>query len=199
MKKFKFQHPTDKVLIFVLVLIIGLLTAILWDFGQKLDILWKQDQNTPAMNLDVKVYIQSALKGLYASPTVTDPLQSRVYMPEAQIYLPLSDLSRNLMYNYQAADKALNSPAQAIINTGQNINHLANSFADVPCLQRMVSFTINQKGDNINNGHLAGSVTLKDSRILYLYDNNSPGCDKFWFPGRGASDIVALLKQAQSY
>jgi len=205
MKKLKFQHPTNKVLIFLVVMLIGLLTAVIWDFGQKIDILWRQNiisanfySSTGATTIDIKVYIQNAEKGLYSDQTVVDPIGERVYIPEARIYLPLTDLSRNLLYNYEAADSTQNTPAQVSINTSFNINRLVNTFADVPCAERMAGFSINKKDGELVGNHFSGSMVLQDGRTLYLFTNVTDSCANYWGPDNPDA-IVNLLKQAQSY
>lgn len=201
MKKFKFRHPTDRLLIFILTITIGLMAAIMMFFGWQINLLndelrgygnLKEQQQTGLAFFPIKTLVASAVSNLYSLQPVTDPLTQRVYIPEARIYLPLSDDSRNLVYSHQPADSR--SPAQFSFNTKQNIGMLMSDWDEVPCIQRIAGFSIDQNQYD-QEGKSAGSIKLADGRTLYLF-KNSAVCQR---PGYDPAGLINLLKQAKSY
>lgn len=205
MKKFSFRHPTNKVLIGILVLIIAMQTALLWFYGSKIQLLDnvingvgspQQRMQTSLGAFPLKVYIQEANKDLYSNSGVVDPINQRVYFPELKIYLPLTQTARNLRYNYYSGDASSSLPPQAQFNTNTNIGRLVNQFSDAPCQQRLVTVSVNSKTDI--GERLSGFTKLKDGRTLYFYENSNSSCNNFWVDNTPAS-IVNNLKQAQSY
>lgn len=204
--KFKFKHPTEKVLIFILLLIIGLQVVVLWDFGQKINTLWTEvngvdnsgtNQVDGISGFPLKVYIQDAVKGVYSLEPVVDPLKSVIYLPEVRISLPLRANSRDIRYNYEPASSV--SPAQVAVSTNHQLNNLVANFSDVTCAQRMVGFNVDKKDGFASGGKYAGSAELADGRTLHFWVNeNSASCLQFW-GDKTQQDILNLLKQAVSY
>lgn len=201
MRKLKIAHPTEKILIFILVCIIGLMAAILWYFGQKIDTLWAQNgndgPNKNSMSHEMKFYIQSAVQSLYNSQPSTDAQQQRLYLPEARIYLPLNAHSRTIVYRYEAGDK--DTPEQIVLTTTANTNALPSTFNDVPCIQRNATFLINSQDGTYADGKLISSVNLADGRILYIHKKENGNCnDLIWADG-DPDKIIELMMQAKSY
>lgn len=200
MKKFKFRHPTNRLLVGVLVLIVGLNVAVLWYYGQKINTLWLQNGNdTPsAMTTDVKFYIKSAIGSLYNSEPATDVAQSRLYVPEAKIYLPLTNYSRAIVYRYDSGPDST-IPASITMTSKSNINAMPVSFADVPCMQRHLTININNSNSQFADGKLISTVKLSDTRTLYIYKHDEGACStEIW--GEGDPDkLLTLVKQAKSY
>ncbi len=203
--RIKYRHPTERLLIFILLIIIGLMSAILWSFGQRLNILDDQTNGTGSLAhqqetglgwFPIKIYIQNAERGFYSLEPVADPSKNVVYLPEARISLPLSAESRDLRYNYEA--RSSGSPAQVLVSTTQILNKSISNFADVTCEQRVIGFSIDQKDGFTAGGKYAGSISLSDGRILYFWLNDTKFCQNFWGDGT-QSDILGVLKQAQSY
>jgi hypothetical protein len=209
MKKFKLGHPTEKLLIFIIVMLIGLVAAILWFYGYQLNILWQQngngnlfgsnqqDTNQP-VSADLKFYLQSAVKSLYNSQPVTDPVQQKVYFPEARFYVPYSDYARTVVYRYTDASGSV--PAGGTFTTSFNTTILPTTFRDVPCIQRNVSLVVDNNDRNYGEGNFVKSVKLADGRTLHIYqqDNKKDCTDLKWQAG-STDPLVKLLEQAKSY
>lgn len=202
MKKFKLVHPTEKMLIFILILIIGLMSALIAFFGWRINLLENtlygygnsnQQQVTGLSWVPIRLQIQDAVKGVYSLETVTDPNQQKVYIPEARIYLPLSNSSRSLVYNHFEADGS--EPAQFSFNTSQNLNQLPKNFDEVPCLQRVAGFSVNNS-EKRYEGEPAGNLKLADGRTLYFWKNTAK-CERG--EAYDSTSMVNLLKQAKSY
>jgi hypothetical protein len=202
MKKPKLQHPSEKVLILLLVIIIGLLVSVLWYYGDKINILWAQNgnnasqQNNATINTDLRFYIQSSLKSLYQNQAVIDPVQKRVYVPEANLYMPLNSATRKIVYFY--SDKTQDSPAQLEFATSSLINTLPVTFNDVPCLQRHI--TVSVDSTQTIDGNFIASKKLEDGRTLNIYRHQEGDCtDERWSIVYSSQDIIGALQQAHSY
>jgi hypothetical protein len=207
MKKFKFKHPTDKMLIFILVLIIGLLTSILGFFGWRINLLESSVYCKPTENsqqsclgwFPIKVYIQDAVKGVYADEGVVDAKENRVYFPELRVYLPLSQPARDLRYNHTAGDNSDSKnpwPEQSQFTSFSTLNTPLQDWNDIPCIQQEVTVSINAVSQTDQTA--SGSLKLNDGRTLYFYENTDKSCQVFW-NGNQPNQIVQLLKQAKSY
>jgi hypothetical protein len=200
MKKIKIQYPTDRVLIFISLMLIAALLSVLWFYGEKINILWQQNGNNnnqrggePALTADIRFYIQSAVKSLYNSVPVTDVSQQRVYFPEARFYVPYSDYARTVVYRFDNDS----SGGNGFFTSNFNTNIMPGSFDDVPCIQRNVNIVVNSKAGG--NGDFVKSVKLADGRMLNLFNRDSRACsDEKWNQG-DTSKVVSLLGQAKSY
>lgn len=197
MKSKFFRHPTEKILIFILIAILGLFAAILWDYGQHINNLQTQNDITQRENFAVKVYVQDADKGLYRNSGVVDPLTSRVYIPEIKVYLPLGQTTRDLRYFSDATNG--NQATEAEFSSATSLNRLVNSFAEVPCQQRLAGLSVGAISNDLKSmyGQAAGSLKLADGRTLYFYESNSTGCTNFW--QTTPQNVISALKQAQPY
>jgi hypothetical protein len=143
MKKVKLQHPSDKMLVFIIVIILSLQTGILWYFGQKIDILWKVNNlSSNSMPFETRLMIQNAISNLYINEGVIDVKDQRVYIPELKIYLPLKDSSRSLVYTHDSYDVSTNFPEELVLNTKQVSRTLPQNFSQIPCMQRLVDITV---------------------------------------------------------
>lgn len=209
MQKIKFKHPSDRMLIFILVLVIALQAAVLWGFGWRINKLSDQVNGTGSANLaekslgafPFKVYVRDATQLLYPNEGVVNVQNNRLYVPELRISLPLNQLSRDLRYGYYPPATTGTDAVQASFQSKASLVRLINNFADVPCQQRLVGLAVNQKDGYQNGGRYAGSVSLADGRILYLYTNTTAAtknCDQFW-ANETPDAVVTLFKQAQSY
>lgn len=201
MKKIRLSHPSDRVLITVVVLLIASLIAVLWFYGERINTLWQQNGNTPlnphdkTMNTETKFYVQAAMKSLYDSQPATDITQQRVYFPEARIYVPYSDYARSVVYRFDNGSD--NWPATGFFTSHSNVNAVANNFDDVPCIQRSVSIVVNSKEGG--DGDFVKAIKLSDGRTLNIFKHDSAACgDARWREG-SPDKVVSLLEQAKSY
>jgi hypothetical protein len=201
--KLKLEHPSNRLLIFILILIVAVQTALLGFFGLKINTLWdtvngygspKEQINNSLASLPVKSYIQDSLVALYRNDTVTDAGASKVYIPELKIYLPFNQLARDLKYAY--TDDPTTS---AGFSTKILLSHPIQRMNDIPCVQTFAGLTVNKDDPpSWQNSENAGTVKLKDGRTLYLYKNNLKNCVNLW-AGITPDNVVDLLKQARSY
>src|SRR5581483_3199909 len=189
-KRFKkhLRHPTDRVLIFVMVSIIALMAAIFWYDNQQIK-YWRdavygsgspdQQQQNGVSWTQLKLYIQEADQGLYANTGVVDPLNNRVYFPEMKVFVPLSQQARSLHYFYAPGDKSVHQPAEAEFINQIALNRLVNDLNDVPCVQHMVAVGVNQPADYGLHGD--GTLKLADGRTLYFSVYQNQHCQQsFW-------------------
>lgn len=203
MRKFRFTHPTDRMLIFILTIVIGLMAAIMLFFGWRIRMLEqsincgdsKISQQSCLGWFPIKVYIQDAVESLYQSPGVVDAQANRVMFPESRIYLPLSADAKDLRYAHFSKQDSPNGSETLQLNSYSNMQSLIGSFDDVPCIQRLVDVSIG--GPATTGLKAAGTLKLQDGRTLYFYKNDNPACRNV---SRDLADrTVDLLKQAKSY
>ncbi|MBX4188763.1 hypothetical protein KW792_01540 [Candidatus Saccharibacteria bacterium] len=202
MKKFKFVHPTDRMLIFILLTIIGLMTAILLFFGWRINMLerslncgnTKISQQSCISWFPIKVYIQNAVESLYQSAGTIDPYTNRVMFPEARIYVPLSADAKDVRYFYSKPQ----TPSDDNIlqtNSYSNMQSLIGSFDDVPCIQKFVDISIDKPAKT--DLEPAGTLKLQDGRTLYFYKNNNKACREVTH--YLVDKTLDIFKQAKSY
>src|SRR6185312_8887525 len=116
-------------ILLVIVLLIGALVAILWFYGERLNMLWNANNfNNNQLSANINIYLQDALKGLYPYQPATDPLQKRVYFPEANFYVPMNTTARKLVYGYTPASTGI--PEELMITTSASLNTPVATFAD---------------------------------------------------------------------
>ena len=195
--KYKYKHPTERVLIFIIVAIIALLAAILWVYGQKLDILWNEQQSTASQQTltpDFRQAIQSAQRVLY-NPADVDAAANRVYFPGLKIYVPLTNKSETLIYTNQLESS---TPVESIVSARSISDNYLNNFDDLKCLVKPAGVSVDKPSGAWKESEKAGTVKLGDGRTLYLYKTDASGCQNIYAyvsPG----DIIDSLKQAMSY
>jgi hypothetical protein len=194
--KYKYKHPTERVLIFIIVAIIALLAAILWVFGQKIDILWNEHQTQAAKPVPAEFsqMIQGAQRALY-NPGDVDAVAKRVYFPGLDIYVPLTQKSQTFMYSQPLEDSGTN---EATFSANSIINSPMNDFSEVSCIARPAGVSVGKPNSAWNKSQQAGTVSLSDGRTLYLYKSSAGNCRNI-YAYISPDDIVNSLKQAKSY
>jgi hypothetical protein len=209
--KVRFKHPSDRKLVAILLSVIALQTVVMWGIGQKVDSLWhdimgvgtpQQQFNSGLGSFPIKVYTQSAIKGLYTDYGIVEPKENRVYFPELKFYLPLSQQARDLRYHYEAADNSdpkNAQPEQAQFTSAAILDRLMGTFDDVGCMQHVVSVSIGSllqtdeaAVTKIDIGHVGAG------RVMYIYRNSNPACESFW-GSKLSTQISTTLKQAKPY
>jgi hypothetical protein len=204
--KTKINHPTDRVLIFILLMIVAIQTALLGYLGQKTQILWEGVQGCASSQIQsagclsafpALENVRDAINGLLPNQGVADTNGTKVYFPELKIYLPYSQTARNLRYGYQ--QKSIDNTETANFSTYNIMNNPIQSWNDIPCHQFLAGLSIDKTDDsNWQYPVQAGTVKLKDGRTLYIYKNKLQNCADKWGDNK-PDKIVDILKQAQSY
>jgi hypothetical protein len=195
--KYELKHPTERVLIFLVVAIIALLAAILWVYGQKLDILWSEQHPTVSeqtLTPDFRQAIQSAQKMLH-NPGAVDASAGRVYFPGLKIYVPLTNKSETLLYTNQLEP---GTPIESVFSARSIDDSFANTMSDISCLIKPAGVSVDKTSDAWKQSEQAGNVKLADGRTLYLYKHSTAGCQNI-YAYVSPDDIIASLKQAKSY
>jgi hypothetical protein len=204
MKKIKPSHPSNRVLIFILVLIIGVQTALLGYFGLKTQILWDQIQGCSSNQQGICLstfpaldYVRDSINGLRPNQGVSDNNGSKIYFPELKISIPFSQEGRALRYEYLA--KSQDNNEMASFSTYNLMNRPIQKWSDIPCYQFLAGLSVDKPDQTFwQYPEQAATVKLKDGRTLYIYKNKLKGCGDVWVD-KTPDTIVELLKQAQSY
>lgn len=133
-------------------------------------------------------YINESEKERYKYPVI-DVSENRVYIPEARVYLPLNDVTRNLRYDYSN-----NKPHAALYLSNTSIVG-AQTKEDDPSCDKIVSFT----GDTTVNTTFSVTGELEPSKdgFKYLLAHSKDGC-KIYF-GTAREDLINAAKEIQNY
>jgi hypothetical protein len=205
MKKLKLEHPTNRVLIFILVMILAVETALLGYLGLKTQILWNQIQGCASeqqqgiclSTFPTLDYVRDSINGLRPNEGVSDINGSKIYFPELKIFIPFSEEARALRYGYRA--KSSDNVEMANFSTYNLMNRPIQKWRDIPCYQFLVGMTVDKADESYwQYPDLAATVKLKDGRTLYIYKNKLNGCGDVWAE-KTPDIIVKILQQAQSY
>lgn len=163
----------------------------------KVDIAWKATNKDPNEDIMVKMLIKDSAASAY-SDAVIDANEKRVYLPEVNIYLPLTANTRQVKYHHTAGDAKNAYPEELMVSTKSQVETLPESMAQVSCVQRMLRVAINDKDGERYNEKSAGSLMLDDGRVLYFYENKDKNCASRW-TSFGPADMTKAMMEAKSY
>lgn len=181
----------------ILVTVLVLQSVAILVMWPKVDITWKQTNKDPNEDIQFKMLIKDGVTSSYRD-AIIDAQTKRVYLPEVDIYLPLSEKTRELKYQYTPGDTKNSYPEEIMISTKSQVETLPETLAQVPCVQRMLRATIGSPDSERFNEKQAGNITLDDGRSLHFYENSNKNCASRWLSFSPA-DMTELLKTARSY
>jgi hypothetical protein len=200
--KYKIKHPSNRVLIFILLIIIAAQTALIGYLGLKTQILWEQVQGCsssqnqqggclgtfPALD-----YVRDSNNSIYANAGIADTGATKISFPELKISLPYSQDARSLRYSY--VPKSNDTAEVASFSTYNLMNAPIYKFDDIPCHQFVAGLSVDKPEDSFwQHEDQVDTLKLKDGRTLYLYENSLKSCTN-----STKDKVIELLKQAQSY
>lgn len=181
----------------ILVTVLVLQSLAILYMWPKVDVTWKETNKDPNEDIEVKMLIKDSAASVY-SDAVIDASQKRVYMPELNIYLPLTEKTRQLKYQYTPSDTKNSYPEEVLVSTKNQIETLPETLSQVPCVQRMLRVTVGEQDSERYNERSAGSMVLDDGRNLYFYENKNKNCSSRWL-SFGPADMTAVMKTSKSY
>lgn len=181
----------------VLVALLVLQSLAILYMWPKVDVSWKAVNKDPNEDIQVKMLIKDSTTSLY-SDAVIDAKEKRVYLPEVNIYLPLTEKTRQIKYYHTPADSHNSYPEEIMVSTKSQIETLPEALAQVPCVQRMLRVTIDAQDSERFNERAAGEMKLNDGRSLFFYENKDKNCSSRWVTF-GPDDMTEVMKTASSY
>lgn len=140
---------------------------------------------------DVYSLIARTEESRYKYPII-DVSENRVYIPEARLYLPLDEVSRNMRYDFRTF-------------SDQKILHLSSSSIvgrqhddDAPTCDKIITLTsIDQQGSIGGNYTEIAKLQPALQGFQYMYAHPSDSCHIYYDSLR--ADFIKTAKQVQQY
>jgi hypothetical protein len=145
-------------------------------------------------NLSMRFLLKNAEEERYKHPII-DIAENRVYIPEARIYLPLNEASRNLRYDYRERgggfwSKALYFSTSSIVGR--------QSEAKYESCDKMVTLAPSEDV-KINNDKPVGSIESTKDGLSDIYTHPVDICwDQKWYTD-AKQGLVNVVKEAKNY
>ncbi|MGV9001527.1 MAG: hypothetical protein ACOH18_01040 [Candidatus Saccharimonadaceae bacterium] len=117
---------------------------------------------------------------------VIDISENRVYIPEAHIFLPLNETSRNLRYTLES--KFLN--LSTIFTVGRQFD------SDSPSCDRVIVVSVSEEGLG-GEYELAGEMQPNVSNLRYIFKHTDKSCSIY--TKDLVDDLANTAKEAQRY
>jgi len=125
----------------------------------------------------------------YSSPII-DVSENRVYIPEARVYLPLNDVTRNLRYDYSH----MRSPKSLYLSTSSTVG--AQTEDDDHSCDKVVS--LQQTPEPAMSDYSSiGEISPTKDGLRYVYAHNKENCSIYY--GTVREDLMNAAKAIQSY
>jgi hypothetical protein len=181
-KTLKNNSVVRKYLLWLILLLLIVLQAVSFVYIVKIHDRIDEDSKN-----DLSTLINTEEERRYKYPPI-DVAASRVYIPEARIYLPLNDTSRDIRYDYfgMKGHEAVFFSVSGIV--GRQTDY------DNPNCDKMVALTKTKGMESGGDFVLVGSIPPTKSGFQYIYKHAS--CQLYTDSlGRDLADAVKKLQQ----
>lgn len=140
------------------------------------------------------VILKNSEESRYKYPII-DVTENRVYIPEARIYLPLDEASRNMRYEYREhgdgfLQKALNFSSSAVVGRQRSVEY---SSCD-----KIVTLASHLEMPGYNTKPTATIEPTADGLTDILVYSGSKCWDQKWYADI-QHGLAAVVKQAKNY
>jgi hypothetical protein len=145
-------------------------------------------------DLSMRFALKNAEEDRYKYPII-DVSENRVYIPEARIYLPLNEASRNMRYDYRERGGGFWSKA-LYLSTSSVVGQ--QSEAKYESCDKIVTLAPPEDIE-INNSKPVGTITSTKDGLSDIYTNPDDTCwDQKWYTD-SKQGLVEVVKEAKSY
>ena len=149
------------------------------------------DQNS---HFQLGVLLKHAEEERYKYPVI-DVTQNRVYIPEARIYLPLNETSRNLRYDYR--EKGAGSWSRAMHFSTSSVVGQQSDERHANC-DKIVTLAPPAEFQQLDDG-ADGTIEPTKDGFKYVFVHSDDACwDQKWYAGL-KEGLLEAVKQAKSY
>lgn len=147
-----------------------------------------------ASDLSLSVSLKDAEEGRYKYPIV-DVTEKRVYIPEAHIYLPLNDASRNMRYDFRK--EGMGGESSAVYFSTSSVVGRQSGMQYESC-DKMVTLTSGSASQIIDSSKI-GTIQLTKDDPKDIYVHSAVSCwDEEWYASL-RERLVDAVKAAKSY
>jgi hypothetical protein len=136
----------------------------------------------------LRSFVNEAERRRYKDPIV-DVSENRVYIPEARVYVPLTQDSINLKYDYRSV---ANSPTQLYLSLSNVIG--SQTETDSPTCDKMIM--LNSQNTSYGDNLVAKISPTKDG-FQYIYSHDPNSCSIYF--NDALTKIQAIAREIQSY
>jgi hypothetical protein len=153
-----------------------------------------QNYAESSSNLSMRFLLKNAEEERYKYPVI-DIAENRVYIPEARMYLPLDETSRNMRYDYREKGAGFFSRA-LYFSTSSIVGQ--QSGAQYESCDRMVTLT---PPTEIRASSLKAIGTIEPTKdgLSEIFINSDDTCwDQKWYSDQ-RQNLVEVVKQAKNY
>jgi len=145
-------------------------------------------------DISMRFLLRNGEEDRYKYPVI-DVSENRVYIPEARIYLPLNDTSRNLRYDYAKHGADFKSRTLYISDSSVVGRQTDERYASC---DKVVTLTPRTDAQPVLSSVVGTIVPSKDGlRDIYMHPSESCG-DKEWYANM-SQKLVEVVKEAKSY
>ena len=176
-------------IIWILILILILLQAASAWHIQKL-----QEHANPNSDLSMRYLLKNAEEDRYKYPVI-DVAENKVYIPEARIYLPLNEVSRDLRYEYRGYG-GFNKTPVLYFSTSSVVGQQSN--AQYASCDKMVTLTAPSTQKVVGGDSMDRIQPTKDGlRDIHTYSGESCWNQK-WY-GDLQQDLLEAVRAIKNY
>lgn len=145
-------------------------------------------------DISMMFLLRRAEEDRYKQPVI-DISENRVYIPEARIYLPLTDASRDMRYEYR--DYGVDSKSKVVYFSTSSVVGMQTGAQYESC-DKMVTLVSPQEAQ-VPSGNVAGSIAPTKDDLSDMYIHPSESCwDKAWYSNL-TRELKEAVKEAKSY
>lgn len=187
-KKQKFTFKKEHILWTVILILIALQCLSAWH------IMKLREYADSYSDFSTSVLLKHAEEERYKYPII-DVAESRVYIPEARIYLPLNEASRNMRYDYREngagfRSKALYFSVSSVV--GQQ------SGAQYESCDKMVTLAPS-KEIQAHSNKAVGTIERTKDGLSDIFMHPDDMCwDQKWYTDQ-KQDLLEVVKKAKNY
>jgi hypothetical protein len=185
----------------LLVAIIAVQSFLIASAFHKINILEKKvhpelagELNTVAANSQVGINFASH------TPPAISVKESKVYLPELKLQLPLNDTSLGILY---ATNKSIShgNPLTLYDVSTRSLAATPQPSMKVTSCTDVIQLRFETKADPFNTNQKSNPpIKLADGRTLQVYTNTDPTCSQLWNAANvKPAGIAQLFQQATSY
>lgn len=175
-----------------------------------LGVLWRSQTNTNNMNQQEFATMQQNLlptaNAIGYQPVTVSPPDSKIYLPQLSLSIPLTALGTSLLYS---ADTAYVTGSYGAMPTGPLDEAAITTDTTASMVQSQTQFNCSElvriefgaKPDPLNPSETSvASVSLANGKTLQVYAEHQKACQSEWaHTDANPTAIAALFKEAQSY
>ena len=144
-------------------------------------------------DLSMRFSLKDAEERRYKYPII-DVTENRVYLPEARIYLPLNEVSRDIRYDFKKG--SVTTPSILYFSTSSTVGR--QSDVEYASCDKVVTLASASDSQRVSGSKIGVIQPTKDGlQDIYMH-SDGPCWDEEWYTSL-RSELVEVVKAAKSY